>query len=258
MLSLNRYIYVCHNVLYDVIYGRRVTIFLCVLCWVAAVLCEIPNFIGWGGHFFDFKNHQCIWDRTASLSYTLFVSVGLIGAPLVLMSVFYVLIFKHIWETKWNIYKFNTGDPANTKKIWSEIVKASRILFIIFMIYIVCWAPYAVLIVIDMDSHMSTEIHLFVTFLAHLHSSANCVIFFICNREFRRCVIKMLTCQFRSNDSETESRSSGNNMNNDNCRPEKSGGKCEKTEDDILDNKGIETLCNNTEKLFVYALNYKL
>ncbi|KAK3089995.1 hypothetical protein FSP39_008304 [Pinctada imbricata] len=194
MVTMNRYIYLCHNEIYDKLYKRSSCIIMCCLCWIIAFFCEFPNFIGWGGHYFDIKNHQCIWDRTASYSYTLFVAGALIGGPLLLMGICYFLIFKKIWETKRDVYMLEKDNPKRGQLAWNETVKASRTLFVIFVVFVVCWTPYAVLIAFDVENTLSVEVHLFVTLLAHLHSSCNCVIYIVFNRKFRTKLAKLLGC----------------------------------------------------------------
>lgn len=99
-LTVNRYVFICHNKLYSKIYSRYTTLAMCIACWLLAVLAEAPNFFGWGGHFFDPKSHQCIWDRTADSSYTLFVALGLITTPLLFLAGSNVAILRQVWITK--------------------------------------------------------------------------------------------------------------------------------------------------------------
>ncbi|GFR80224.1 hypothetical protein ElyMa_000575900 [Elysia marginata] len=42
---------------------------------------------------------------------------------------------------------------------------------------------------------MPTALHLFVTMLAHLHSSVNFCVYMICNRNFRSAIWRLLTCR---------------------------------------------------------------
>lgn len=85
-LTINRYIFICRNTIYHKIFTTASTIIMCGSTWILSFALEAPNFIGWGGHSFDKKSHECIWDWTASRSYTLFVSLGLITCPLVTLS----------------------------------------------------------------------------------------------------------------------------------------------------------------------------
>ena len=52
----------------------------------------------------------------------------------------------------------------------------------IFFVFIVCWTPYAIITAIDVDNTFSMETHLFVTLLAHLHSSLNILIYTFSNK----------------------------------------------------------------------------
>ncbi|XP_061191027.1 melatonin receptor type 1B-like [Saccostrea echinata] len=190
LMSMSRYIYLCHNQVYHRVFSRASSILLCITCWVVAFLLETPNFFGWGGHYFDQKNHQCIWDRTASSSYTMSVSI-LIGGSLLVMAVCYFLIFKRIWETKRNIYILDNENPLRMRRVWEETVRSSKMLFCIFVAFVVCWTPYAIVLVLDVQDNFSTKVHLFITLVAHIHSSVNCIIYFAGNKRFRMEILRL-------------------------------------------------------------------
>lgn len=194
MLSLNRYIYLCHNNVYDRMYGRKTCIVMCLMCWVFAFLCEFPNFLGWGGHYFDQKSHQCIWDRTSSISYTLFVAFGLIGFPLLTMMVCFILIFRRIWNTKKALYEVDMERDGRMVKVMTETARTAKTIFVIFLVFVVCWTPYATVIAIDIEDKLNMKVHLFITLLAHLHSSANFVVYFVSNKRFRVALSRIWGC----------------------------------------------------------------
>ena len=98
LASVNRFVFICHNAVYDKIFTTKTSVAACVVVWLTAFSFEVPNFLGWGDHYFDPKSHQCIWDRTASLSYTMFVSLALILTPLLVMLLCFILIFRHIYR----------------------------------------------------------------------------------------------------------------------------------------------------------------
>ena len=165
-LTVNRYIFICKNAAYHKIFTDVLTKFMCLLCWVIAFALELPNMIGWAGHTFDSKSHQCIWDRTACRPYTLFVCLGLITCPLVCMSVFYALIFRKIWTAKHNLAKNNRACKDSSAS-FSQAVSSSRLLIAMFVVFLVCWMPYVVVIALDHNDVFSMETHLFVTMIAH-------------------------------------------------------------------------------------------
>ncbi|PVD39358.1 hypothetical protein C0Q70_01988 [Pomacea canaliculata] len=192
LATLNRFVFICHNNWYERLFTKFTCVAACVGSWVVAFFFEFPNFLGWGGHYFDKKNHQCIWNRTNSFSYTLLVSAGLIGGPLTFMLLSHILIFRRIYRTKMSLYVFEEKDPTNKRKLWQEILRTSRMLLGIFCVFVVCWTPYSVVIVLDFSQRLSVEAHLFVTMLAHMHSSSNCLVYFIINPSFRKGVFRIL------------------------------------------------------------------
>ena len=60
---------------------------------------------------------QCIWDRRASRSYSLFVAIVLIMTPLVTMAMAYAIIFLKIFRTKKEIMKFDDEKKDGQKRL---------------------------------------------------------------------------------------------------------------------------------------------
>lgn len=105
-LTVNRWFYICRNETYDKIYTKLFVIINCVGCWIIGLIAEIPNFYGWGGHYFDTKSHQCIWDRTTSRSYTLFVAIGLLSTPLFTLLFCNAAILRKIRQVTRNVSRY--------------------------------------------------------------------------------------------------------------------------------------------------------
>ena len=59
---------------------------------------------------------QCIWDRTADHSYTLFVAVVLVMAPLLTMLMAYIQMLVKIYRTKSELGKF--ADKEGQRPSW--------------------------------------------------------------------------------------------------------------------------------------------
>ncbi|XP_052686897.1 melatonin receptor type 1B-A-like [Crassostrea angulata] len=194
LLSLSRYIYLCHKQLYYRLFGRVSCIVMCVGCWLMASFYEVPKFFGWVGYYFDQKNHQCISDRTANLSFTMFVCISTI-VQLSMISVFYFLIFLQIWKTKRNVFKLDSDNPLRMRRAWNETVRSSKVLFCVFVVFVVCWTPYCIIMIPDVEDNFSTEVYLFLTLLAHLHSSVNCIIYTTGNKKFRGQIMRHFRCR---------------------------------------------------------------
>ncbi|XP_025088496.1 melatonin receptor type 1B-B-like [Pomacea canaliculata] len=60
VISLNRFLRVCHLKLHRVLFSRRRTVLLCVLCWMLAVLLALmPLVSSIGCYSFDCNGHVC-------------------------------------------------------------------------------------------------------------------------------------------------------------------------------------------------------
>ena len=73
-----------------------------------------------------------------------------------------------------------------------------RTFFIIFLAFMTCWTPYAVIVVVDYTDQLPHQVHLYILLLAHLHSSLNGIIYFFTNQHFRHSYEKLFllfTCQ---------------------------------------------------------------
>lgn len=80
-LTFNRYIFIWHNKNYDKIFTQNSTLTMCASSWAFAAFCDLPNYFGYGGHFFDSRSYYCIWDKPARASFTKFIIFGLVASP---------------------------------------------------------------------------------------------------------------------------------------------------------------------------------
>eukprot|EP00105_Crassostrea_gigas_P034256 XP_019918404.1 PREDICTED: melatonin receptor type 1B [Crassostrea gigas] len=147
-----------------------------------------------GEEFFDDEMWTCEL-VAASLSYTLFVCIGTL-LQLSMIGIFYLLIFLQIWKTKRNVFKLESDNPLWMRRAWNETIRSSKVLFCVFVVFVVCWTPYCITMILDVGDNFSTEVHLFVTLLAHLHSSVNCIIYTTGNKKFRLGIVR-LYCNHR-------------------------------------------------------------
>ncbi|XP_060558928.1 melanopsin-like [Ruditapes philippinarum] len=165
----------------------------CIATWVLSFGAELPNFFGLGGHYFDEKSHQCIWDRTANRGYTLFVTLGLITSPFFLLAYCNTAVLMKIRNVRKNVLKFSTGTNSTLK----SSISSAKILITIFMVFIVCWTPYVIVLVLDANDTFSLEVHLFATLLAHSHSSTSCIIYLCFKKKFREILVGLFRARNR-------------------------------------------------------------
>lgn len=195
-ISVNRYINICHNPYYSRIFTRTYTIIMAVMLWVVSFALEMPNFVGWGDHVFDRKALGCVWDRTADLSYSIFFSCTAVGLPLFMISTCYVKIFMHVRDSKRKIAAMSKA-VAGSKlmKERNESIQLARSLFIIFVVFFVCWTPYALVVSLDPTDKYAATVHLYTMLFAHANSSLNSIVYGVTNKTFRSAYYSILCCR---------------------------------------------------------------
>ncbi len=75
----------------------------------------------------------------------------------------------------------NNASPRNMK---SE-VKLAKTLFIVFIVFCCCWAPYALICLIDRYDQFSLETYAYSILLAHASSTINSILYALSNKGFR-------------------------------------------------------------------------
>jgi melatonin receptor type 1B len=153
---------------------------ICMCCCLYAVglLLVLLNFAGIGGHSFDRKSLECIWDRMETYPYTVVFSVALVWIPVIVIAFLYFSIFLSVHRSQ------QKTKYASSRRASSYSSGLARTLFIIYVIFSTCWIPYALLIVLDTNDTFSHEVHLYITVLAHLHPSLNWLVYYFTNTKF--------------------------------------------------------------------------
>ena len=133
---------------------------------------------------------KCLWDRTRSHHYTLFyVTVGML-LPFVIIVFCYWRIFVHIRRAKLRIMQGRHGGCGclgawSTQAAIVKTIRQIKVIFIIFIAFCVCWAPYIVVLLSDESDIFPRSIHLYASLCAHLHASVNFFIYGLTNKSLR-------------------------------------------------------------------------
>ena len=146
---------------------------------------QLSNFLGWGDHGYDDMFRMCVWDRKASFSYTLFFVFGGVGVPVVLISICNIAVYLYVRKNEMRIAPSGDGVNATSQRTSSMSLRLSRTFAVIFIVFVVCWSPYCVLILIDQNDKAHPALHLFLALLAHFSSSNNYILYGLTNRDFR-------------------------------------------------------------------------
>lgn len=126
---------------------------------------------------------NCVWNRLASLSYSLFFPLSSIVAPSIAILFFYMSIFIYSYKSRIKVSR------SLSVKIQSSERKSLRLaqgLFASFMLFVVCWLPYGLVVMTDYADRLPRSAIMFTMAVAHLNSSLNFILYALFNSSFRR------------------------------------------------------------------------
>nr|QVK45859.1 G protein-coupled receptor [Proales similis] len=181
-LALNRYLNICHNQLYGRLFTWRNSVAMCALAWLCGCLVDLPNFVGWGGHFFDPKSANCMWNRLASPSYSVFFPTTAIFIPCAAIGICYARIF--VFARRKTAGSTATKSKDMSVRRMKRSLAIAKSLFASFALFTVCWVPYGLVIAFGYQDHFPMSVHATVTFMAHINSTMNAVFYMALNPAF--------------------------------------------------------------------------
>lgn len=180
-MSFNRYIFICVHDKYDRIFKRSTCVCICISFYFVGGVLVLLNVAEIGDHGFDRKSLECIWDRMATFPFTVVFSITLVWIPSIVTGLCYVKIYLYVRKHKKRMRKQN---HVGSSILFTRHFHLTRTLFIIYAVFVTCWVPYALLIVIDYTDSFPHEIHVYITMFAHLHPSINWLIYLVTNKKF--------------------------------------------------------------------------
>ncbi|KAI0236100.1 hypothetical protein LSAT2_013327, partial [Lamellibrachia satsuma] len=73
-----------------------------------------------------------------------------------------------------------------------KMLRQSKVIFVIFVVFAVCWMPYAALIIADHRDTYPMPLHVVASCIAHLHASVNFAIYGVANRNVRAAYVRLV------------------------------------------------------------------
>ena len=191
-ISFNRYFYICRSAYYSRIFTLRNNLLLCASFWMTGIVITLPALLGWTHNVYDEKLMECHWNRTQSLTFTIFFSVGIIFTPISIISVSYVKIYLFFRASRERVAMSSGLRTQGSVRKNEAAIKLAKTLFVIFIVFSVCWTPYAIMVLVDYSLNFPPEVLLFTVAFAHMHSSLNPVVYGITNHHFREAYARIL------------------------------------------------------------------
>ncbi|WAR25824.1 MTR1A-like protein [Mya arenaria] len=200
VMSLNRYVYICANDIYNKIFTKKTCCAISLSVYSVGIILVLMNTVGFGDHGFDQKSLECIWNRMETFPFTIIFSVILVWIPSLITGLCYLRIYIYVRKHRRRIQEHTSQSYSSDGPLKS--FRLAKTLFLIYAVFVSCWTPYALLIVIDSKDTFSHEVHLYITMFAHMHPSMNWCIYFITNTHFAKAYKevfeKFLSCEKRT------------------------------------------------------------
>ncbi|KAF0877535.1 MTR1L protein, partial [Crocuta crocuta] len=182
-IAINRYCYICHSLQYERIFSVRNTCIYLVITWVMTVLAVLPNMYI-GTIEYDPRTYTCIFNYLNNPVFAVTIVCIHFVLPLLIVGFCYVRIWTKVLAAR---------EPAgqNPDNQLAE-VRNFLTMFVIFLLFAVCWCPINVLTVLvavspkEMAGKIPNWLYLAAYFIAYFNSCLNAVIYGLLNENFRR------------------------------------------------------------------------
>ena len=199
-ISCERYIHICHPMVYRKVFNRRTVPVILVCLWIIAFCIVFPYFeeLGWGIYGYFPKGRIC----TCIFNVNYFYSWYLIGfeliLPMIIIPFCYIKIYLHVRESRRRIirckntvivYGNKTCQESEYLKANVKILKMFTTLWAVFMIM---WAPYTVNVLFDVNASWPDLFFITAVALCLSNSSINFLIYGVMNKKFRKAYIMIL------------------------------------------------------------------
>ncbi|XP_076314324.1 G-protein coupled receptor moody-like [Tachypleus tridentatus] len=199
-ITINRYILIAHQNLYEKVYRKRYISLMIVAIWLFSFGMLLPTLIGaWGRFGYDQKILNCSILKVNGRSSKTFLFIFGFLLPCVTIIICYARIF---WVLKRSANRIRGHSNAETKeqkkdrdaKKRKEEWRVTRMVLIIFCSFLVCYLPITIVKVADKQAKYPT-LHILGYILIYSSASINPVIYGVFNKQYRQAYKTVLMCR---------------------------------------------------------------
>ncbi|XP_068744580.1 melatonin receptor type 1B-like [Montipora capricornis] len=230
MIAINRYYYVVRWKTYHTIFTQRKSVLFGSTVWLLSSLISLPPLFGWADYRYIPGKSYCFVFWPSDVYYMYFMLTICFFGPLTVMSVSYFHILKFTRQSRQrveqhredNLKPYNwSREQENGRKIKRftmspEEVQITNTLLIVDVCFMVCWAPFAITMFIDVyhPNPLPRAIDIGTLLLGYANSMCNPLVYGTRNQAFRRELYRLYNdcislCSRKSNVTSLEVPHSG-------------------------------------------------
>ncbi|XP_004715678.1 melatonin-related receptor [Echinops telfairi] len=183
-IAINRYCYICHSLQYERLFSMRITCIYLVVTWFMTILAVLPNMYV-GTIQYDPRTYTCVFSYMTNPVF----AVTIVGVHFVLPLLIVGFCYIQIWAKVLAVRAAAAGQNPDNQL---AEVRNFLTMFVIFLLFAVCWCPVNALTVLVAVSPKGVVdkipdwLYLAAYFIANINSCLNAVIYGLLNENFRR------------------------------------------------------------------------
>lgn len=192
-ITINRYILIAHNAVYDRIYSRRHIGLMIVFVWLFSFSMLVPPLAGvWGTLGYSPETFSCTILPLNGKSPKKFLFVLGFLLPFVVIIISYSCIFYKVRQSRKNLAAHSLASPSRQSAQRKEDLRLTRLMFIIFCSFVACFMPLMLVNVFDEDDMRYPVLHVVASVLAWFSSCINPLIYAVLSRQYRHAYVRLL------------------------------------------------------------------
>ncbi|XP_036382749.1 melanopsin-B-like [Megalops cyprinoides] len=203
-ISIDRYLVITKPLQAIQWTSKRRTSLAIVLVWLYSLAWSLAPLVGWSSYIPEGLMTSCTWDyvtsTSANKSYTLMLCCFVFFIPLGIISYCYLFMFLAIRSTSRDLEKLGTHVRKSTliqqQSIRNEW-KLAKIAFVVIIVYVLSWAPYACVTLIALAGHaniLSPYCKSVPAVIAKASAIYNPFIYAIIHTKYRTTLVEKVPC----------------------------------------------------------------
>ncbi|XP_070558145.1 melatonin receptor type 1B-B-like [Ptychodera flava] len=215
-IAINRFITITKPVAVSVaIYTTPMTVFMCVLIWFIPIVFALPPVFGWSAYSFDRMTLNCKISCQSNIYFFIVLSLVLFSIGVIILFC-YTGIFIHVWKSKRRVEESaelsvtqrqsnkdedsSTTSPdgagqspqRRTRHSRKKEIRIAINLFIVFIVFCICWLPFVCLSLVDNERNASHRVWRAFSLFSFSTSSINFLLYALKNKHFIAAYKKVL------------------------------------------------------------------
>eukprot|EP00079_Xenopus_tropicalis_P020263 XP_012811014.1 PREDICTED: melanopsin-B-like [Xenopus tropicalis] len=201
-ISVNRYIVITKPLQSIQWSSKKRTLQVIVLVWMYSFMWSLAPLLGWSSYVPEGLRISCTWDyvtsTTSNKSYTMMLCCCVFFIPLIIISHCYFFMFLAIRSTGRNVQKLGSyGRQSFLTPTMKNEWKMAKIAFVIIIVYVLSWSPYACVTLIAWAGHgksLTPYSKTVPAVIAKASAIYNPIIYGIIHPKYRETIHKTVPC----------------------------------------------------------------